>query len=136
MTMLIKDIERTDAIQYVKDNDCLNTVKNSLVHNDVSAQVVANDNNEIFGIITVKDILKLSHSDFALFKAKDICSTSLLYISELDSIKQASKMMVINKCHHLLITDATKENIRGILSSLDIVNYYASQGELEYTISG
>ena len=124
--MLIKDIERTNAIQYVKDDDCLNKVKSELIHDDVSAQIVVNNNNEIVGIITTKDILKLSNSDFALFKAKDICSTSLLYISELDSIKQASKMMVINKCHHLLITDGTKENIRGILSSLDIVNYYAS----------
>ena len=125
--MLVKDIEQTTAMQYVKDSDCLNKVKSELVNDDVSAQIVVNDNNVIFGIITIKDILKLSQSDFQLLKAKDICSTSLLYISELDSIKQASKLMVTNKCHHLLITDANKENIRGILSSLDVVNCYASQ---------
>jgi len=125
--MLVKDIDQATAMQYVKDGDSLIKVKNELVHDDVSAQVVVNDNNEICGIITIKDILKLSHSDFELYKAKDICSTSLFYVSELDSIAQASKIMVDNKCHHLLITDGNKENIRGILSSLDIVNCYASQ---------
>ncbi len=125
--MLIKDIERTTALQYVKNSDCLQKVKSELILDDVSAQIVVNDHNEICGIITVKDILKLSDSDFKISKAKDICSTSLFYISELDSIKQASKMMIMNKCHHLLITDGKKKNICGILSSLDIVGYYASK---------
>ncbi len=125
--MKVKDIEKTAAVQYVKDNDCLSKVKSELIHDDVSAQIVVDDSNEICGIITIKDIIKLSHSDFELLKAKDICSSSLFYISELDSIKKASKMMVINKCHHLIVTDAMNKNIRGILSSLDIVNCYASQ---------
>jgi|GEM_PF-1821524 len=125
--MLVKDIEQTTAMQYVKDSDSLIKVKNELVHDNVSAQIVVNDNNEICGIITNKDILKLSSSDFKLLSAKDICSTELFYISELDSIKKASKMMVTNKCHHLLIIGGNKENIRGILSSLDLVNCYASQ---------
>jgi signal-transduction protein with cAMP-binding, CBS, and nucleotidyltransferase domain len=125
--MLVKDIERNVALEYVKCSDSINRVRNELIQDDVSAQIVVNDSNEICGIITIKDILKLSHSDFELLTAKDICSSSLFYTSELDSITQASKTMLQNKCHHLLITDGTKENIRGILSSFDIVNYYACQ---------
>lgn len=125
--MLVKDIKQTTALQYVKDSDCLSKVKSELIHDDVSAQIVVNDKNEICGIITIKDILKMSPSDFQLLKAKDICSSSLFYVSELDSIEQASKMMLINKCHHLLITDGNKENIHGILSSFDFIRHYASQ---------
>jgi signal-transduction protein with cAMP-binding, CBS, and nucleotidyltransferase domain len=124
--MKIQDLTLSTAMQYVKDCDNLNKVKNELTHDGVSAQIVVDSNNNICGIITNNDLLKLSYSDFQLLTAKDICSSTLISISEHDSIEQAAQMMIANKCHHLLVTNNSKENIKGILSSLDLVSHYAA----------
>jgi len=124
--MFIKEIKLHSTLKYVKDTDDITTVKNELINNNVSTQIVVDNANNICGIITDRDIIKVDSSKYSSTKAKDICTNTLLTISEYDSIDQASKLMVNNKCHHLLIVDKTNEKICGILSSIDIVNYYSN----------
>lgn len=126
--MYVKEINLSTVLQYVKDTDDLITVRNEMLQDKVSAQIVVNASNEIYGIITNKDLLRVDslHS----IKAKDICSTEIVSISEYDTIKKASMLMVNNNLHHLLVTDKNEKKICGILSSIDIVNYYAQQNDI------
>lgn len=124
--MYVKEIKLTTSINYVKSSDKLTTVRNELLKDKVSAQIVVNDSNSIIGIITDKDLLKVGNSDFDKKKASDICSELSLAVTENDTIHYASKLMINNHCHHLLVTTEDKSKITGIVSSIDIVKFFAT----------
>lgn len=123
--MYVKEINISTILQYVKDTDNLITVKNEMLNDKISAQIVVNSSNEIYGIITNNDLLSVE--SLKSLKAKDICSTQVLSVSEYDTVQRASMLMVNNNLHHLLVTDKDGGKICGILSSIDIVNYYAQE---------
>jgi signal-transduction protein with cAMP-binding, CBS, and nucleotidyltransferase domain len=125
--MYVKEIKLSTSIHYVKSSDNLTTVRNELLKDKVSAQIVVNDANDIDGIITDKDLLKVAYSDFEKKMASDICSELSLTVTENDTIHYASKLMINNHCHHLLVTTEDKSKVTGIVSSIDIVNFYLQQ---------
>ena len=125
--MYVKDIKLSTALQYIKDSDDLATVRSELLHDKVSAQIVVNQSNDISGIITDRDLLKVDHANFHKIKAADICSDELLSVSDQDTIQKASILMLNNNCHHLLVTNDDKDKVVGILSTIDIVKYYTLQ---------
>lgn len=124
--MYIKDIELSAALHYIKDSDNLTLVKSEFLHDNVSALVVINQTDDICGMITVRDLLKVSAESFHKINAGDICSNKLLSVSDQDTIHKASILMINKHCHHLLVTDDKGQTL-GILSSIDIVKYFTLQ---------
>jgi signal-transduction protein with cAMP-binding, CBS, and nucleotidyltransferase domain len=122
--MYVKEIKLSSSIKYIKSSDKLTTVRNELLKNKVSCQVVVDEVNNICGIITDRDLLKVEQADFEKIQAGDICSEILLTVTEKDTIKHASILMVNNHCHHLLVITDDEEQVSGVISSIDIVNYY------------
>jgi len=125
--MYVKEIKLSTSIQYVKSSDDLTTIRNELLKDKISTQIVVNDANDICGIITERDLLKVGFSEFDKTKASDICSELLLTVTENDTIDYASKLMINNHCHHLVVITEDKSKVKGIISSIDIVNFYFQQ---------
>jgi len=119
--MQIKEVSLSAILRYVKSSDSLETAKQELLTDSISALVVIDDTADVIGIITERDLLKVSNLEHSQVCVNDICSRDLHFISEDDTIEQASIMMINNHCHHLLVADSESKSLKGILSSLDIV---------------
>lgn len=119
--MQIKEVSLSAILRYVKSSDSLETAKQELLTDSISALIVIDDTADVVGIITERDLLKVSNLEHSQVCVHDICSRDLHFISENDTIEQASIMMINNHCHHLLVTDSESKSLKGILSSLDIV---------------
>ena len=47
------------------------------------------------------------------------------------SVKEAANKMIGNNVRHLLVQDSAAHDILGIVTSLDIMNYFKYEGDLE-----
>lgn len=47
------------------------------------------------------------------------------------SVKEAANEMIGNNVRHLLVQDSAAHDILGIVTSLDIMNYFKYEGDLE-----
>jgi len=119
--MQIKEVSLSAILRYVKSSDSLEIAKQELLTDSISALIVIDDTADVVGIITERDLLKVSNLEHSQVCVNDICSRDLHFISEDDTIEQASIMMINNHCHHLLVADSKSKSLKGILSSLDIV---------------
>ncbi len=100
---------------------------------------VVNDQNEIVGIITNRDILKISVSAFAgisqrdqrfihnKLKAKDVMQSKIITVPENTSLFAAAKILTTNKIGCLPII--SKGKLVGIVTEADFVKFFIKKVE-------
>jgi CBS domain-containing membrane protein len=100
---------------------------------------VVNDQNEIVGIITNRDILKISVSALAgiserdqryihnKLKAKDVMQTKIITVPENTSLFAAAKILTTNKIGCLPIIG--KGKLVGIVTEADFVKFFIKKVE-------
>ena len=90
--------------------------------NNVSSVLITDDNNEIIGIFTERDMVKIISRNIQPDKIIAI-SPPLIYIDKDKSVEEASETLMKNKVRHLLIRDPTSKEIVGIMTNTDLVRY-------------
>lgn len=121
--MLIRDVNLSNLVRYIKASDDINQARLAFLQDKVHAELVVNDkDNQLLGIITSTDILKINPADYQGLSAGDICQKDVVSVTPDTSIKHASALMLEHQCHHLIVTD--KGQVTGVLSSIDIVDFY------------
>lgn len=119
--MQIKDIQLSAILKYVKSTDSLEAAKQQLLEDSISALIVIDNSADVIGILTERDLLKVSPLEFDQVHVSEVCSKALYFVSDEDTVEQASILMINHHCHHLLVTDETSKKLTGLISSLDIV---------------
>ncbi len=94
-----------------------------LCDNNISATMVSNDEGNIVGIISEKDIVRkvlYKNLDPNNTQVKDIMNTRLIYVNENEDIKIAKMLMFMNGVRHLILVDENR-HIVGLLSMRDLI---------------
>lgn len=94
--------------------------------NNVSSVLVTDDSNEIIGIFTERDMVRIISRNLQPDEITAI-SPPLVYVDKDESMEQASETMMRNKVRHLLVRDPMSKEIVGIMTNTDLVRYLRNQ---------
>ncbi len=114
-------------------SDVRNLMCNTHIHH-----VPIVEGKKLVGLISFTDLMKINllisgaderSIDLIIdqqFKVCDIMSTKLTTINHTDSIRQASELLAKGGFHSLPVIDS-EENVVGIVTSTDLINYLNNQ---------
>jgi CBS domain-containing protein len=122
----VKDL-MTRNIVSVDLNENLDKIARLIVEKEIGSILVYNENKELFGIITKRDILArvlLECHNPCNFKAKDVASKNLITISPEKTIKEALMMMYKHKIRRIPVKDPKNGEIVGIITTHDLIAAY------------
>jgi|AntRauTorckE6833_2_1112554.scaffolds.fasta_scaffold00136_24 tRNA nucleotidyltransferase (CCA-adding enzyme) len=99
-------------------------VKEIMEEKNITGVLLANDNQEVKGIFTTRDLRRLNKTnDIYRVPVKGYMTKKLIYIKPLDTIHQAQEKMVKHDIGRLPVMD-NNENVIGIITRRDILNQY------------
>ncbi len=118
-----KDIMKTDVI-WVKKQTPIYEACVLLIKNGITDMPVLEDDLTLAGIITEKDLLRLSYADEDKNNktVEDFMTHLAVHYKESESLKTICDFMMINRFREIPIT-STKNQVVGIVSMPDILNY-------------
>lgn len=106
-----------------EENNVLSAVK-EMQEYDCSFLPVVDDNHNIQGIVTNRDIIVKAiakDKDFSKMPITDIMSKNVIFCEEEDSLQQAISQMSRHNIRRILVKNNTGE-LSGILSIIDVIN--------------
>ncbi len=118
-----KEIMKTDVI-WVKKETPLYEAGVLFIRNGITDMPVVEDDMTLTGIITEKDLLRLSYTDeYKKNKiVEDFMTQPAVHYRESESLKTICDFMMINHFREIPVT-STKNQMVGIISRPDILNY-------------
>ena len=120
---LLKDSIKLRAHLPINQNKTVQDAVKFFCDHNISATMVANDEGNIIGIISEKDIVRkvlYKNLDPKNVYVKEIMNTRLIYVDENEDIKIAKMLMFMNGVRHLIMVDENKQVI-GLLSMRDLI---------------
>lgn len=118
--MKIKQIMSTNLIISEEENNT-QKIAQIMLEYDIGFIPIANDNNEIIGVITDRDIVINIISNNDLNNPTNYMSTNLISINQNETLEDALKLMKKEEIKRLLVTDE-EEMLVGIVSLSDFLN--------------
>lgn len=105
-------------------------VARAMTDRRVGAAVIADPDEQGYGIITERDVLRSlgSGQDPAKEKVADHLSTKLTFAEPSWSLEHAAEAMVRGGFRHLVVTDAGE--VAGLLSMRDVVRVWTEDGAI------
>ncbi|HEX7033673.1 MAG TPA: CBS domain-containing protein [Nitrososphaera sp.] len=96
-----------------------------MIERNISSLAITGDNDRIIGILTERDVVKVVASGMS---PRDITAGSLMSypvvsIEKGSSVEDAARVMGQKKLRHLLVEDATIQEIVGIITVTDLARY-------------
>ena len=118
-----KDIMKTDVI-WVKKQTPIHEAGVLLIKNEITDMPVVEDDMTLVGIITEKDLLRLSYlNEYEKNKTvEDFMTHPAVHYRESESLKTICDFMMINYFREIPVT-SVKNQMVGIISRQDILNY-------------
>ena len=118
--MKVSDIMISPVVVTQK-NRTVGHVKELLDRKNINAIPVLSMEGEIEGIITATDVLRETNNEKLV---ESIMTTKTHLVGIESGVKDAAKMLLKHKVHHLVAMDAGK--VVGIVSSMDFVSIVAA----------
>lgn len=120
----VRDVMKKDIIT-VKSNENLRKISKMLIQKKICNIPVVNEKNNLIGIVSEKDILRVMESkDFTRMTAKDAMTSEVTSVKEEDSLEYVSKIFIGQPYRHLPVTRNRK--IVGIITRENIINSFMS----------
>lgn len=132
--MRMRDILRVkgkDVVTISSDHTVMGAIR-VLVEHDIGAVVVEED-DEIRGIFTERDVLRLAAAGAAVLRdtrVNEVMATEVVVGVEEDKVDYAMEIMTRNRIRHLPIVDE-KGALIGLVSIGDVVNALRREVEAE-----
>lgn len=114
-----------------------------LTEHKIGALLVLNENGDIKGIISERDIIrhfsrKLEHLNTAAIPVKEVMTTGVTYVKPHQSLDDCLQLMTAGRFRHLPVVDG--EDVVGMISIGDVVKAALEErdfqiGELEHYIT-
>ena len=126
-TMKVKDL-MTSNVQYVRPDTSLEEIAQYMRQNDVGSIPVCNDNKEVVGIVTDRDIvLRAVSQGSPNMTARDVMSSNLVYADSNTNAHEAASLMAKNQIRRLPVVD--NNQLVGMLAMADIArkNIYVDE---------
>jgi len=119
----LKDSIKLRAHLPINQNKTVQDAVKFFCDHNISATMVSNDEGNIIGIISEKDIVRkvlYKNLDPKNVHIKEIMNARLIYVDENEDIKIAKMLMFMNGVRHLIMVDENKQVI-GLLSMRDLI---------------
>lgn len=119
-------------VSVIRSDVCIQDVIDQLEADDVAALVVSDDNRNILGIISSRDVvrgLKLFGRDVADKPVGELMRREVVTCDIGEPMSKVLELMNAHQIHHVPITK--NGLLRGIINMLDVVKYRLKQIEAE-----
>lgn len=119
-------------VPVIKSDLTLNDVINQLDIDDVGALVVTDDNSEILGIITERDIaqgLKAYGRDVVDRPLRELMTHDVVSVDIGAPLSRVLELMDEHQIHYIPVTE--DGTLAGIINMLDLVKYRLGEMEME-----
>ena len=105
-------------------NDAVDRVEELMYSHKLSCLPVIDSERNCFGVISAPDLTHFYalRENPKTKRAWEVCTHKIIEVKPDISIKEAAKLLIKNKIHHLVIS--VDETITGIVSSNDILEEY------------
>ena len=100
----------------VAPNDCVADVRKLMDQHGIHAVPVLDGDEEIFGIVSTADLVKVVDGSTAVAR---VATRKVYSIPQYNDISAAARLMRKHRIHHVLVTHEKK--LVGILSSFDLL---------------
>ena len=127
---LVEDYMTIIPVTMNHKNSILDIVKRMIVEN-ISSIAIADDNENIIGILTERDIVKIIANEVppSGVTAGSLMSSHPVTVRNNAPIEEAAKIMAQRKVRHLLVEDPSGNNIVGIITVTDLARYIKQKSE-------
>ena len=125
---LVSSVMSMKLIKINADSNALQVAK-KMSDNKVSSVILTNNQDEIEGIVTERDLVRNICANDALSSQTPIISIltrllSIITIDKYSTVEEAAYMMLKNGVRHLAVTeDENTKNIIGIITTTDLAKY-------------
>lgn len=113
----------TKGVKSVYSFDTLDNVRHKLLHEKIHHLPVISKSNELLGIITSYDILKIDMpiTEYSKVFVTEIMNKNIIKVGPKDKIGTAAELLLDKRFHALPVVDNKK--LVGIVTSSDIMQY-------------
>ncbi len=132
--MSVKDIisEKGSDIISVNKNDKLRHAINTLNENNIGAVIVTDDNGDMCGILSERDIIRRALAQESGFRDEKIAKTMTKQVKSVSldtSIDQVMDIMTNSRIRHIPVLD--NGQLKGVVSIGDVVKRKIQEAEQE-----
>jgi len=135
--MRISDLMHKGVI-FCYPEDSVKDVARTMDENRIRSVVVVDEMGEVWGVISIMELLPLYGRDLETIKAEDVMRPYRIEVDPQAPVEDAIQLMKKRKFEHLIIIDphAGPRRPVGILTSFDIVQYMSGLniGQFEYLL--
>jgi signal-transduction protein with cAMP-binding, CBS, and nucleotidyltransferase domain len=116
----------TKTVKTANTEDTIESVEQLLRSQRLSSVPVTYSTGEVFGIISLTDLLHFHATDKnpKTSQAWELCTFRPIEVSPSASTEEVARLMVKNKIHHVIVTE--NRLIKGFVSSFDYLEKFLS----------
>jgi signal-transduction protein with cAMP-binding, CBS, and nucleotidyltransferase domain len=120
----VEDYMTTTTVTMNFKNSVLDIAKKMLTEN-VSSIPITDDEEEIIGILTERDMIKIIANELPPggISAMSLMSFPTVKVKKKTPIEEAAKIMATKKLRHLIVEDTYGKDVVGIITVTDLARY-------------
>jgi CBS domain-containing protein len=129
---LVEDYMTTTTVTMNFKKSVLDVAKKMLAQN-ISSVPITDDEGEIIGILTERDIIKIIANELQPegISAMSLMSFPAVKVKKKTPIEEAAKIMATKKLRHLIVEDTYGTRVVGIITATDLARYLKQKSKTE-----
>jgi CBS domain-containing protein len=129
---LVEDYMTTTTVTMNFKKSVLDVAKKMLAQN-ISSVPITDDEGEIIGILTERDIIKIIANELQPegISAMSLMSFPAVKVKKKTPIEEAAKIMATKKLRHLIVEDTYGTHVVGIITATDLARYLKQKSKTE-----
>jgi len=133
---LVEDYMTITAVTMNFKNSVLDIAKKMLEEN-ISSIPITDDDNEIIGILTERDMIKIIANELppAGISAMSLMSFPTVTVKKKARIEEAAKIMATRKLRHLIVEDTYSKDVVGLITASDLARYLKQKSSASESLS-
>jgi len=114
----------SSPVESVSPDTPVQAAATTLLDRDISSLVVTSADNELLGILTTTDFVRMTAEDAAAAETTvaDYMATDVVTVTANDAITEVAETMVDRGFHHLPVVDE-ESGVIGMLTTTDLTAY-------------
>jgi signal-transduction protein with cAMP-binding, CBS, and nucleotidyltransferase domain len=128
----VEDYMTTTTVTMNFKNSVLDIAKKMLAEN-ISSIAITDDEEEIIGILTERDMLKIIANELppSGISAMSLMSFPTVKVKKKAPIEEAAKIMATRKLRHLIVEDTYGKDVVGIITVTDLARYLKQKSKTD-----
>ncbi len=133
---IVEDYMTKTTVTMNFKNSITNVAKKMLTEN-ISSIPITDDADEIIGILTERDVLKILANELppSDISAMSLMSFPAVTVKNKALIEEAAKIMTTKKLRHLIVEDTYSKDVVGLITASDLARYLKQKSSASESLS-